>query len=208
MDSYLPPIGIAGAARAGKDTLCQILIQLIKRDYSIYGVRRSVAGDFIKADILALLTQNNDRAIINPFTQEEAEKELIRPLLVEYGRLLRNCTKGRFFVDRLEMDIKKSVGISIIPDIRYAEYEQDEVFWLKREMNGLLVFVEREDIKSANSYEYSNNLKIKEAADIIISWETVNEDVLQSKMLEHHAKTVVNAYTRILPLADRTLFRS
>ena len=43
--------------------------------------------------------------------------------------------------------------IPIIPDMRYSEYENDEVYWLKVEKKGLLIFLEREGIEPANKYE-------------------------------------------------------
>jgi thymidylate kinase len=113
-------IGISGAARSGKDTLCRAIIRVLSNTYNINAIRRSIAGDQVKKDLQELLLKNLK---IDSFTEDMTVKEEIRPLLVEYGKLMRNKTEGRYFIEKFE---KIENTINIIPDIRYVEYPKDE----------------------------------------------------------------------------------
>ena len=107
------------------------------------------------------------------------EKEVIRPLLVAHGLIKRNLSRGRHWVDLLtnELDPDK---INIITDIRFDKYEKDEVYWLKNEVNGLLIHVSRYDeiggkrifLPPVNETERENNPKVKRKADFILNWKT------------------------------------
>jgi hypothetical protein len=172
--SYPQIIGIAGAARAGKDTLCRALIrELVKRN--ILGVRKSIAGDTVKRDLHTLLM---DKLNINSFTENNETKELIRPLLVEYGKLMRATTQGRYFIEQFQPE---NDAINILPDIRYVEYPKDEVQWLKDEVNGFLIFVERKGIYDANDTEKVNNKIIRNMADYVLTWDSLSENSLSEK---------------------------
>lgn len=153
---FFPPIGLAGAGGVGKDTLCQFLIENFKN----YPFKRySIAGDTIKNDLNHLLLKTVN---ISAFTTNIHEKTSIRPLLVEYGRLMRNQTKGRYFIEKLQH--KNDFGynnIPIITDIRYAEYETDELYWIKQEQKGLLIFLDREGIYPSNEFEEKNNIILR-----------------------------------------------
>jgi hypothetical protein len=188
--SYHPIIGIAGAARSGKDTLCNGLI----RQFSLLGInarRKSIGGDIIKNDLKNILLE---KCQIDPFLlKNDEEKELIRPILVEYGRLQRHITKGQYFINKFEE--KNNNSVLIIPDIRYAEYENDEIFWLKNKKNGLLIFIERENVFDANEAEKSNNKKIKDASDYILKWDTLNANNPDDlKTINQHAQFIIKNY--------------
>lgn len=182
-------IGISGSARSGKDTLCRALIRKFKK-MNKKAERYSIAGDLIKKDLNKLI---KNVAKIDTFTENNEEKELIRPLLVEYGKILRKKTKGRYFLDNF---VEKPDIIHIIPDIRYCEYEKDEIYWLKNEKNGFLIYLERENIKPANETEEKNNNVIKTIADICIFWKTLNEnDPEDLKKINNFADEVINSIT-------------
>jgi hypothetical protein len=189
-------IGIAGASRSGKDTLCKAFIRVLKREFDLIGVRKSLAGDLIKSDLYDILYKNLK---IDPFTEKTEEKNIIRPLLVEYGKLMRNKTKGRYFLDNFS---PKSNAINIIPDIRYDEYEKDEVYWLKNEVNGVLIFIERENILDANISELKNNKTIKEIADFHIKWSSLDEKIEEDRtIIDEYAYDILKNIN--LPLSDR-----
>jgi hypothetical protein len=192
-----PTIGIAGAARSGKDTLCTALIRQLSL-FNIPAARRSMAGDSIKNDLKDLLM---NKFSIDAFTQNPKEKELIRPLLVEYGKLQRSKTQGRYFIESLESP--SNAFVTIIPDIRYTEYPKDEIYWLKNEVNGLLIFIERNNIFDANETEKTNNRIIKSFADYVLQWDTLNEsNQFDLQIIDNHAKYIINNY--YLPLTNRT----
>jgi hypothetical protein len=163
---FYPPIGLSGYARAGKDSLCVALIEIFKERYNLEAKRFSIAGDCIRKDLDKLVSDKTDLSV---YTNNDKEKTLLRPLFVEYGRLMRNTTKGRYFIEKLSTDktFRKN-NISIITDIRYTEYPKDEVWWLKDEVKGILFYIEREGLKPANNFELANGKIIKSLADQVI----------------------------------------
>lgn len=205
-DSLIYPlIGIAGASRAGKDTLCTSLIDSFEEE-NIKAKRFSIAGDFIKKDLYKVI---KSRTNISTFTIKNEEKEIIRPMLVEYGRLMRRITRGRYFINQLKNNVKFTNKIvRIITDIRYIEYPKDELFWLKKEEKGFLIFIERCGIKDANEFERKNNFIIKKSADCIIkmpNFQTVKN--LKREMKKQTLK-IIDLYNSKynLPFSNRTSF--
>lgn len=163
---FYPPIGISGAALSGKDTLCSYIIYNFGLLYNTEAKRCSIAGDVIRKDLKDMIFSkiNFEFDINNPL-----HKESIRPLMVEYGRYMRNQTKGRYFIDKLNKSSNFGKNyVPIIPDIRYCEYENDELYWLKTEKKGMLIFLERDKNPPANEFEKKNNIILKKNADVII----------------------------------------
>jgi PKD repeat protein len=104
----------------------------------------------------------------------------------------RNKTQGRYFIEKFEPSIDK---INILPDIRYVEYPEDEVYWLKNETKGLLIFVERKGIYDANDTEKVNNTIIKNLADYTVKWATLDEQSLEHReMINWYAKLILDQY--------------
>jgi hypothetical protein len=188
IDLLYPPIGIAGAARAGKDTLCRALIRHLSTN-GLIGVRKSIAGDAVKTDLKDLLLEKFN---LNSFTENSEQKEFMRPLLVEYGKMQRNKTKGRYFVDGF---VPQPNAVNILPDIRYVEYPEDEVYWLKNEVKGLLIFIKRKGIQDANDTEKVNNKIISNMADYVLEWDSLNEnDPKDLFHIDNYAKWIVDQY--------------
>jgi len=180
-------IGIAGASRSGKDTLCRSLIRILNEKYNVEAERRSIAGDLIKKNLRSIIMNSVG---IDSFTENTEEKELIRPLLVEYGKLMRNNTKGRYFVENFEVVKEKTL---IIPDIRYAEYLKDEIHWIRNEVNGYLIFLERENIKDANETEKINNKKLKIFSNCCIRWGKLDENNKSDrKIIDDYSIKILN----------------
>jgi ABC-type dipeptide/oligopeptide/nickel transport system ATPase component len=180
-------IGIAGASRSGKDTLCRSLIRILNEKYNVEAERRSIAGDLIKKNLRSIIINSVG---IDSFTENTEEKELIRPLLVEYGKLMRNNTKARYFVENFEVVKEKTL---IIPDIRYAEYLKDEIHWIKNEVDGYLIFLERENIKDANETEKINNKKLKILSNCCIRWGKLDENNKSDrKIIDDYSIKILN----------------
>jgi hypothetical protein len=183
-----PPIGISGAARSGKDTLCRALIRELAK-VKMKAIRKSIAGDQVKSDLFDVLMDNFQ---LDSFTENSEEKEFMRPLLVEYGKMQRKKTEGRYFIDRFE---PRFDYVNILPDIRYVEYPKDEVYWLKNEVKGLLIFVERKSIYDANDTEKVNNTIIKNLADYHLKWASLDENNEQElTIIDDYAKIIVDQY--------------
>ena len=76
----------------------------------------------------------------------------------------------------LEEAVKNSQEkYKIITDIRYDDYEMDEVSWLKDELGGILIHIsmigeDGEPIPPANPEEARNNPELIEKADFKVEW--------------------------------------
>ena len=195
--SYPNIIGIAGAARAGKDTLCRALQrEFVKK--GVLAVRKSIAGDTVKSDLQEIIERKFN---LDSFTEKSEEKEFMRPLLVEYGKMQRAKTQGRYFIERFEPETD---AINILPDIRYVEYPKDEVQWIKNEVGGFLIFIEREGIYDANDTEKVNNKIIRNLADYTVSWKSLSEDSPhQKEQIDQHAHRIISYISTIYQL-DKT----
>ena len=112
---FFPPIGISGNALSGKDTLCEFLSYMFNYEYDITAKRCSIAGDVIKKDLKELLFS---KIFADVDFNDPKQKESLRPLMVEYGRCMRNQTQGRYFINILNKN--KSFGKGYIPKIGRA----------------------------------------------------------------------------------------
>ena len=78
-------IGIAGIARSGKDSLAKELKKLIEKDHDV-DVKIIHLADRLKSDLDKLISCNFN---FNVFTENDNEKELMRPILVAYGEAMK-----------------------------------------------------------------------------------------------------------------------
>lgn len=185
-------IGISGSALVGKDTLCVALIKIFDEFFNLKSIRRSIAGDKVRNDLESLVSEKFGMNIQTPTNEE---KTLLRPLMVEYGRIQRSITNGRYFIDSFE----PSGLINIIPDIRYAEYEKDELYWITEEKGGFLIYMERDGILPANIYEEENNKIIKEKANFVLNVPTFTQEELPTLIIPY-AKSVIDEWFKVLKI--------
>lgn len=170
-------IGITGVARSGKDTFYIILKKFFKQK-GIESERIALA-DELKGELGDFVEK---KFKINLNKCDGSDKELIRPLMVAYGKCRRVQTDGKYWtlmVDPKIKELKTKNIIPIITDIRYIEYKEDEYAWLKKH-NGILIHISRklEDgsfVPPANIEEKSNDTKLKAVSDFTISWETCQD---------------------------------
>lgn len=200
---FYPPIGISGAALSGKDTLCACLIYNFSLIYNMKAKRCSLAGDIIRKDLNEMIFSKIDYRFNS---NDPLQKEAIRPLMVEYGRYMRNQTKGRYFIDILNKNSQFGKNyVPIIPDIRYCEYENDELYWLKEEKKGLLIFLERKDNPPANKFEKKNNAILKKQADIVINVPNFYGNVEYLNFIEDYLDKISTTYlSGIVPLSNKS----
>ena len=78
-------IGVGGLARAGKDTLSRCLKKVIEDDFGCE-VEIVHLADKLKSDLDKLISCNFN---FHVFTENNEEKELIRPILVSYGEAMK-----------------------------------------------------------------------------------------------------------------------
>jgi uncharacterized protein Smg (DUF494 family) len=101
---------------------------------------------------------------------------------------MRSKTHGRYFIDQFEPE---KDAINIIPDIRYSEYPTDEVHWVQKEMNGFLIFLERDGVLDVNDTERVNNKIIKEVADYKFKWKSLDENIQEDlEKLNQYARNI------------------
>ena len=174
-------IGISGVAGAGKDFFFQIFKKQIKKR-GIHA-RRLALADSLKEELNGFTIHHYN---INALTCSREEKDMIRPLLVTHGKLKRDTSRGRHWINKLQKVIEdlgqKESTINCITDIRYNEYERDEAYWLKEELGGILVHVsqyirahnppyDKCFIAPANREEESQDPSLQKAADYNLEWE-------------------------------------
>ncbi len=190
-------IGLAGVAGCGKNTIADILTLFFNRLH-IPAQQLSIANNLKKE----LVASSKELYGIDSVNCSREEKDIIRPFLVAHGKIKRNLSNGRHWVEKLNKDLNHE-KINIITDVRFNEYEKDETFWIKNEINGILIHVSRYEeigdervfIQPANKEEEENNPKLKKEADFVLNWPTVTDNNLKifhcRKLLNWLKKTYV-----------------
>ena len=201
-------IGIAGAATVGKDTYYRLLKEVCSEEYRVKVVRFALA-DILKESLRGFILDKHNINILNCSAEEKSK---VRFELVNYARIMRQGTNGRYWINKLNNEIeeyKKSQyfrksDIFCVTDIRHFEYPYDEVVWLKKENKGILVYVEKffDDgsvCSPANDDERRNDPLLRENADYTLRWKhgdseerlktlvkkTVDSFVKEGKLLAH-----------------------
>ena len=166
-------IGIAGVAGSGKDTFAEI----IKKVFESNGFEVNCLS-FAKKLKEEVAEVSKDMYGIDTTNCTREEKNLIRPLLLAHGAIMREKTKGQYWIDGIK-DLVCNDKINIITDVRFCEYECDEVDWIQSN-NGIVVHItrffeengERIYISPDNEYEKRNNKILKNKANYSFSWPT------------------------------------
>ncbi|MAF24569.1 hypothetical protein CL634_03200 [bacterium] len=170
-------IGLSGVAGAGKDLFYKLLSKEVD-------ISRFSLADNLKEDVTNFTLEKYG---IHALNCSRKEKEIIRPFLITHGSIMRGRTNGRYWIEKLQKQIEQEESPNshiCITDIRYDEYDKDEVYWLKTEMNGILIHIsqfhnlinpgtgkyEIDFLKPPNEMEEKNDPKLKKAADFCIEW--------------------------------------
>lgn len=179
-------IGIAGVARSGKDSLALEIENLI-RSYKGKTIYKTSLAKPLKEDCKDFIKQYLG---LDVFTDKNEEKAIFREFLVWYGKVKRQQTEGKYWTNLLDKRVQTfQPDICIIPDIRYQQYEQDEVSWLKSKPQNVLIHLQRiaingEIVPPANMDESINDSIIQNSADYKITWPTFVDDNKQENMKE------------------------
>lgn len=177
-DTYI--IGIAGASRAGKDTLAANILKKYKNDYKakIYSFAHN-----LKTDLQPLLKEKLD---IDVFTDDTSVKNIFRPLLVAYGATFRELSKGSYWWQKIKEEIDKDfasgeVNLAIIPDFRFAEPRfagNDEIDFIQSYENHYIITVEQYGIEPVFT-EIENLPIIKNQSNFILKWPNFGKEKLE-----------------------------
>lgn len=185
-------IGLTGVARSGKDTFFSILKRYLK-EKNIDSQRIALA-DELKRELSDFVEK---KFKIDLSKCDGTDKELIRPLMVAYGKCRRVQTEGKYWTSLVESkvkDLRKDNIVPIITDVRYIEYKDDEYSWLKSH-NGILIHISRklDDgslVPPANVEEKSNDNKLKAVADYSVCWETCQDVNFLYELMQKHLKNI------------------
>jgi hypothetical protein len=161
-------IGIAGVARVGKDTFAAHIGKVLEKQGLVS--QRVAFADVLKKDINSFLLAKSG---VNAYTIDEEEKHLLRPLMVEYGRLMRALSDGEYWIKQIAQRVEKNIEnniISLITDVRY----QNEASWINSLDGGISLHLFREGINPANEEEALNDPLTQKECSYSINWETVS----------------------------------
>ena len=186
-------IGIAGVAGSGKDTFGKIIGNVFENSGG--KVNYLSFADKLKAEVSEISKKLYD---IDPTNCTRDEKNLIRPLLLAHGAIMREKTQGQYWIEGVKNLIIEN-NINIITDVRFCEYECDEVDWIQSN-GGIVVHItrffeengQRIYIMPDNEYEKRNDKTLKNKADYSFSWPT--DISKQKKYSEKFFKWLVKNY--------------
>ena len=166
-------IGLSGIAGSGKDLFCKLLLKEIK------GTRVALA-DPLKEETRGFILQKYGVDILRCSLEE---KNRVRDFLVFYGGIKRYETKGSYWTSKAQKKIDAAKCTPVVTDIRYAEYQNDEIHWIKSTNKGVLVHLrkyceietlgphtKRVYFDPPNEDEKRNDPKLLEKADYCIEW--------------------------------------
>jgi hypothetical protein len=186
-------IGIGGVARSGKDSFANNLLDILKENN--FNAIKSSLAEPLKHDCKEFISS---KLGLDVWTDKTEEKAIFREMLVWYGKVKRQQSEGQYWTNLLTKRVEMAAPeICIVPDVRYLQYPEDEVFWLKNKMNGILIHIERKDINGdivppANMDESINDKLIKDNADYSVVWPTYAPDDLSS--LANEVKKVYHEF--------------
>ena len=143
-------IGVTGLARTGKNLFCDIATKQLREKYNLRARTYAIAYE-LKKDCAVFVS---DKLGLDVFTENTADKTIFRDLLVWYGATKRKQSRGTYWTNLLEKRIKNELEVEhcllgepldvvLVSDIRFAEYENDEVQWIKQHLNGKLVHISK-----------------------------------------------------------------
>tara|TARA_Y100000593_G_scaffold749_1_gene1421 strand:+ start:38133 stop:38741 length:609 start_codon:yes stop_codon:yes gene_type:complete len=190
-------IGISGVAGAGKDLFFSLLQKHLP-------VKRFALADSLKNDVRGWCV---NRYGIDPTECSRDDKEKIRDFLVFHGTFMRAQTKGRYWIDKLDYEVRRYLNswenIPVITDIRYQEHPEDEVTWIKKELKGVIVHVSQYQLKDdkrvwkcpVNSEEQRQDPILKNHADFSVEWEKIKcDNPLESEYLNKEVEKFATWY--------------
>jgi hypothetical protein len=161
--------GIAGVARCGKDTLGKHLIsKLNKAGFPAMNISFAME---LKRDLDPFLKEKLD---VSAFTENNSEKDLIRPMLVCWGTDTCRKIDPDYWIKKIEKQVKSSINnkiIVVITDVRY----ENECKWIK-DNGGFMIHLSRMGQKPSNFQERLNDPIVKRNSDHIIRWKTFTDE--------------------------------
>jgi len=165
-------IGLSGFARSGKDTFYQ-------RSHAFLNKAKKKSCRFAFADALKeecdeLLSKYTS---ISAFTENNKDKELIRPLLVTYGTEIRRKLDPNCWIKKIQDRVisKLDEGYYVfVTDVRF----KNEAEWI-RINGGTLINIARSGCPPANHEEHKQYHFMKAFYNYHVAWDTFGEDEIE-----------------------------
>lgn len=173
-------IGVGGLARAGKDTLSRCLKKVIQNDFGCE-VEVVHLADKLKSDLDNLISENFH---FGAFTEENSEKELIRPILVAYGEAMKSQWGKTVWMRRLEEEIKdrNPKKFFIVSDVRF----DFECRYIRDNFDGWNIHIKKNGSEMAvNETEKENDPLVQKESDIKHRWPAYHPDKMH--LCDDHA---------------------
>ena len=183
-------------ARVGKDTFADNLIKRLSQ-YSISSTKVAFA-DVLKQDLREFLLA---KAQIDPYTNNEEDKKQLRPLLVEYGKLMRSLSQGAHWIKLVEEKIEKNAEsniISVISDLRYA----NEASWINEKSTGVTIHLSRLGVPPANEEEKQNDPITKSLCQHHLNWKNSDSQPELRQQVNSHVNRIL--YKKFIRSRDNT----
>ena len=165
-------IAIGGLARSGKDTLAQGLADIIKEDFGCEVKIYSFASP-IRCQLNNLLEEYYH---ISPFTEDDGEKLIIRPVMVAHGEQMKKKFGKDIWLKELINTIKEDRSkneklFPIISDIRF-DFEVEAI----QDDGGMVVHIKKLGNKPPNDIEKLNDPLVRNAANLKHTWPEYEPD--------------------------------
>jgi len=203
-------IGVSGLARSGKDLFTTVAQNILENEYNLSTDRHALAFE-LKSDLDDLISLKTG---IDVFTDDTEKKNIIRPLLVAYGDLMRKVSSGKYWTDKMNNKINESsADVFFVTDIRYDFYPNDECWWIQNKPFGKLIHITRYQMGPApskrrvttstpvkiydsapNDHERLNDPKVKKKSDYSFEWEdmskvhTTQDELINSTYIIDHVR--------------------
>lgn len=183
-------VAFTGFARSGKDSFCSEFKEQLEDFSPNLNVNIVSFAEQIRQEVGVFMQEQFG---ISAWTEDSDKKNIIRHFLRGYG-MSRRSSDNLYFVKALEEKIQRvysSSDVVIVSDLRFAQFDQDELSWLHNKRKSLHIHICRykedskgnlEKVKAPNEDEAANEEKLEKGADLVLNlpWE---DDLAEFKNL-------------------------
>ena len=177
-------VAFTGFARSGKDSFCLEFQRQVEDFCPNFTVSIMSFADRIRQEVGEFVQEQFG---ISAWTEKDSEKEIIRHFLRGYG-MSKRTKDNLYFVKKLQERIDNldslysSLDVVVISDLRFAQFDQDELSWFHSKRKNLHIHICRykkdsdgnlQKVKAPNEDEAANEDKLEKGADLVINlpWE-------------------------------------
>ena len=196
-------VAVTGFARSGKNSLCS-LMETVCKEKSLK-VKTFSFAYALKKDLDSFCREHFN---ISSFSEKE-EKSIIRPILIAYGESKRKITEGTYWWKKVMSDINdfydSGGNIALVSDLRFKEFEHDEIDFIKSYANSLTFCVQRilsngQLLQPAHDSESRNSTRLIDCSDAVVRWNTAGNNVSAMKHQSENAlRLLEDSIQKIFP---------